>query len=68
MIDLCSVSSQKRVRVNFKVRLRPDDFLDFIADISAFRLRKDADGNDMDYDFLPVLSDNDSGDDDSYDN
>lgn len=31
-IDLCSVSSQKKVRVNFKVRLRPDDFLDFIAD------------------------------------
>lgn len=27
---------------------------------------KDADGNDMDYDYLPVLGDND-GDDDSYD-
>lgn len=58
----------KKVRVNFKVRLRPDDFLDFIADISAFKLRKDADGNDMDDDFLPVLGDNDPGDDDGYDN
>lgn len=67
LIDLCSVSSQTRVRVNFKVRLRPLTIsLTLLLIFRPSYYEKDADGNDMDYGYLPVSGDYD-GDDDSYD-